>query len=375
MDGKLKVAEYMGPHGTVNVPVEFIHYIWQEGFFNSDALRLADGRKIFILDCGDKDPQNFSVFREAKFKLDEKEICGKVSVHIYPNDCLDFNFQDIILQVAVFPEVNLQRKSDKLPLLILLPYLEDSLDETIEDYGIRALAKGLEDPLSLELNASLIQDCSRTRWIQKCENCSQKIDSVGWKTSFHQLILEALGARKNKESMSAISHQFTLDDLQKNEFWDAEFLFKSQKTWRLRGVLPPAHPKKRLDAYLRLIRSKDVNFEESLKDLFLKNLPTEGDTSSFRKEVRLKKLQEHLKHQVFANVFSENLLNTVVCDVLLPMIASQMEREQLYAYWFHWFPGNCPKEVKLYARLEDQVLSNGLIQGILQLFILNARNG
>jgi hypothetical protein len=157
-------------------------------------------------------------------------------------------------------------------------------------------------------------------------------------------------------------------------------MYEEEKTrWRLAGLRPANHPRKRLEQYAKVVAANPA-WPQALvfvaKDFPDGATAVEG-SGGFRRRHRLTVLRRRVAKEIFADVWQGARLDTLMGDVLLPLAAAQSGRE-LFAVWFHGFPGDAPPAFARFLRQadvlnrRDQPLCHGLLQGALQIFLEGA---
>jgi hypothetical protein len=260
---------------------------------------------------------------------------------------------------------------------------------TLEDYAAdeALLAAEGRDPLGpleeflrrppAERLARLL-DRALHRWRQKRAFAALRIRSAGWPEACHQLALEALGFRRNRAPMSALSLKYPLASWAARAPEPGAMFHEEQGRWKLAGLRPANHPRRRLEQYAKVVAARP-DWPTALAAL-ARELP-EGATAvegsgPFRRRHRLTVLRQRIAREIFDDVWHGARLDTLIGDVLLPLISAQTNRE-LFALWFHGFPGDAPPTFAKFLRqaavldARQQPLSHGLLQGALQIFSEN----
>jgi hypothetical protein len=370
------VAEISGPYGSIIVPERFIQKLWEDQSFNKNSLFLEDGRKLEIIDPGTINLLEGPDFIGGRIKIEGTESIGDIEVHIYPEDWShhghdkDPRYQKIILHVTVFP-ANTPSAPSPHPHLTLISHLKHSLEEIVCDYAIEELVQNTNIATPTTLNEETIRQHAQMRWFRKVKDAKKRLELSGWDQALHELILENLGTKRNREPMAKIAQEFPYNSLKKNSQITALQLFEKGAPWKLNGIRPAGHPVKRLESYLQWLQNQNANSKEQLNNLLRISHATSINTDHYRKINSLKKLRIEIQSTFFKNIFSENTVNTLTCDVLLPLLNAENDNEEiLFPMWYHWFAGNAPDIIKTHAKKLKNTLSNGLIQGVLHSVIL-----
>jgi hypothetical protein len=147
---------------------------------------------------------------------------------------------------------------------------------------------------------------------------------------------------------------------------------EEEAAWRLNGLRPANHPRKRLEQYTMILDERPDWPEQLLK--WASKLPmiqSPVNTKSFRREVGLQSLLDELCETVFAGALSSSRLNTICVDALFPLLAAKGNANVSH-YWMHWFSGDMPEAFRKFLKYSDLVdreypYANGRLQGALSL--------
>jgi hypothetical protein len=391
------VAEMQGWYGPYTVSERVVQKIWLRGDYRAGNLKTLSGKALKIKHPGRWNLQEGPDFHGGEWELDGRRVRGDVEVHFHAKDWnahghgADKNYAGVALHVLLFPPTNgeeaVRTIHGEMPeQVVLIDHLERDLEDYAADEALLA-AEG-RDPLGpleeflkrppAERMAHLL-DRALHRWRQKKAFAAQRIAKAGFAEACHQLTMEALGYRRNRPPMSMLALKYPLVK------WATRpplpgLLFEEEKgKWKLAGLRPANHPRLRLEQYAKVVAANSGWPQALLR--FAHEWP-EGataveDTGPFRRKYKLTKLRERVAKEIFANVWSGARLDTLIGDVLLPLTAAQTNRE-LFAMWFHGFPGDAPpaygKFLKQSTLLDSrkQPLCHGLLQGALQVFLEGA---
>ncbi len=388
------VAEMQGWYGPYTVSERVVQKIWLRGDYRAGNLKTLSGKALKIKHPGRWNLQEGPDFHGGEWELDGRRVRGDVEVHFHARDWMahghggDPNYAGVALHVLLFPPT----KEESAPRtihgetpeqVVLIDHLERDLEEYAAEEALLA-AEGC-DPLGpleeflrrppAERMARLL-DRALHRWRQKRAFAEQRIARAGFAEACHQLTLEALGYRRNRPPMSALALKYPL------AAWATRpplpgLLFEEEKgKWKLAGLRPANHPRLRLEQYAKVV-AENPDWPQDL--LRFANQWSEGataveDTGPYRKKNKLTELRKRVAKEIFVEVWSGARLDTLIGDVLLPLAAAQTNRE-LFAVWFHGFPGDVPpaygKFLRQSALLDNrkQPLCHGLLQGALQVFL------
>lgn len=392
----IEIEEIQGLYGPVSISEELLQKIWLRGDFSHNNLRTTSGSRLKILSPGTWNQQEGPDFKHAELDIDGRRSFGDVEVHFYTQDWnyhhhdINPQFENVILHVVLFePAVEnhvLRNPSgDIIPTFVLLPVLSQDIEEyALEDALLREDNRDRSDdflPLigkSKSKQRCLLKEKACLRWERKQKQVENRLMSNGWQETCHQLFLEVLGYRRNRTAMFDLAIRFPLEEMRDmNE--QAEYYFNFEiNRWKLAGLRPANHPLARIRQYLSLLE-KAPHWAELIKHGF-SDLPQlsgdEDDIRHFRREHDLKSLKLHLQNHILAGCFSSTRLNTLLCDVLLPLAAVHTSRP-LFPYWFHWYCGDMPRDLNTYlvgteiTDGQNWPACNGFSQGLLQLIIEN----
>jgi hypothetical protein len=388
------VAEMQGWYGPYTVSERVVQKIWLRGDYRAANLRTLSGQALRVRHPGRWNLQEGPDFRGGEWDLDGRRVRGDVEVHFHARDWAahghgqDANYAGVALHVLLFPPAAddpAPRTSEghALEQVVLLDHLERDLEDYAADEALLA-AEG-RDPLGpleeflrrppAERLARLL-DRALHRWRQKRAFAAHRIAQAGFAEACHQLTLEALGYRRNRPPMSALALKYPLAAWAKHAPLPG-LLFEEEKgRWKLAGLRPANHPRLRLEQYAKVVAAKPDWPQALLR--FAKDWP-EGataveDSGPFRRRHQLTALRKRLTQEVFTGVWQGARLDTLIGDVLLPLTAAQTNRE-LFAAWFHGFPGDAPPAYAKFLRQTEildrraQPLCHGLLQGALQMFL------
>jgi hypothetical protein len=391
------VAEMQGWYGPYTVSERVLQKIWLRGDYRADGLRTLSGQPLRVRSPGRWNLQEGPDFRGGEWELDGRKVRGDVEVHFHARDWAahghdrDPRYAGVALHVLLFPPA----EGDAPPRTVHGDAPEqvallDRLARDLEDYAAdeALLAAEGRDPLGpleeflkrppAERMARLL-DRALHRWRQKRAFAAQRLASAGWAEAAHQLTLEALGYRRNRAPMSALALKYPLGVWPSRAPSPAEMFEEERARWKLAGLRPANHPRRRLEQYARVV-TKRPDWPAALA-AFTAHWP-EGATAvegsgKFRRRNKLTALRCRAAEEIFAGTWSGARLDTLIGDVLLPLAAAHTGRE-LFAMWFHGFPGDAPTA---YARFlnqagvldrREQPLCHGLLQGALQMFLEGA---
>ncbi len=379
-----------GLYGPFTLSERVIQKIWLRQEFAAGELRTVSGKSLKVKDPGRWNLQEGPDFKEARLFLDGREVQGDVEIHFNVADWLlhdhqnNPNFDRVVLHVVLHPErghaPEVRTSGGQIPeLLYLMPILERDLEACATDEALLALeqvddlewvARFLEQPLTVRQQR--IREQAERRWGQKLGYAGKRLADADWSEACHQFCLEVLGYARNRAPMSRLALEHPLAHFQRGSL-SADALFEEQaEAWRLSGLRPANHPRRRLAQYIELVK-KRPDWPARLIEALRRFPPTTGDMPAvrFRRTYQVARLREALAETVFGNCIGARRLNTMICDAFFPLAAAAGLLEA-QPYWEHWLPGDAPdalrrflKHAQITGRINPQ--SNGSNQGALAL--------
>ena len=393
-----QVAEVQGLYGPFTLSERVIQKIWLRKDFVLTDLKTVSGKELTIKDPGRWNVYEGPDFKEARLILDGVEVIGDVEIHF---NLLDWrhhqhgnnaNYDKVLLHVVLYSSKADQSgqaqtsKGHAPELLHLMPLLdqdlesyamEDALLELEQQNEFKWVARFIDQPPA-ERSWSLRQRALE-RWQQKLAYAQQRLKVEGWEAACHSYALEVLGYARNRAPMLRLAARHPLAKMRGGfcgrRTLNVDQLFSEESDhWKLNGLRPANHPKRRLGQYLEIV-SKQPYWPDRLL-VCLQRFPevfAESGTAVFRKTVGLAGLRTMLSESVFCSVISESRLNTLTVDAILPL-ATAAGLLNGVDYWLHWFPGDSPNGLHRFLRQAGVInrqnpQSNGLIQGALRLFL------
>lgn len=392
----MQVEEIQGLYGPFSVSERLIQKIWMRQDFADTAMKTLSGQSLQVKDPGRWNLQEGADFLEAQLLIDGQACVGDVEVHFDVRDWWAHghgknpNFNRVCLHVVLYPPGSATPPAQtengiELETFVLMTYLDRDLESHAMDAALLELesqdelewvAQFLEMPLP-ERQANLDQQML-TRWAQKYQYAQTRLQKADWGQACHQYALEVLGYARNRAPMSRIADRYPLSDLFGSPD-EVEALYASEsEAWKLNGLRPANHPKRRLFQYLELLAQRPDWPERLLQwGSQLPEMP-KGELSRkhFRLQVQMTAMAKELSESVFAGVFSSSRLHTLCGDAFFPLLAAQGYLK-VEAYWRHWYPGDMPGALRRFLRRADLVssaepLSHGTLQAALALSLSRA---
>ncbi len=358
-----QVREMQGLYGPFTLTERVVQKIWLRQDFDAGQARLLDGRPLRVLRAGRWNLLAGPDFFGARLLIDGVPVSGDVEVHFHATDWRahghdqDPAYDAVALHVVMFPPSDAQavarsRRGEPLPTLVLLPLLSRGLEEYASDDALERLtardaAERLAELATLppaEMRAGMLAR-ARARWEQKVSYARLRLQKLGSAGAAHHAALEILGYRHNRAAMLATATRFPLADWRRAP--DLEAIYAAgEPAWQAQGVRPANHPRRRLRQYAAWV-AQAPDWPERMTDLFAALNPAEAMSGAGqdRKHLRIASLREAVQAKVTAGVLNGTRLDNLVCDGLLPLVSAATGKD-LQPWWFNWFVGDVPAEVR-----------------------------
>jgi hypothetical protein len=384
------VAEMQGLYGPFTVAERVVQKIWLQQEFTVAQARLVDGRSVQVVSPGRWNLLGGPDFKDARLLIDGRETTGDVEVHFHAADwtahghAANPEYAQVALHVLLFPPApgaRLQRRSDgvEIPALVLLPLLHRDLEEYAADEALERLTsrddwRAVEELANLPLGERrvVLGELARARWRRKVAHAQQRVDQLGWSAAAHHTALEILGYRSNRLPMLAAAERFPL--VQWSRADTALAALRGIPGWQRQGVRPANRPSSRLDQYHRWVRAAP-DWPRQLESLCAHlaepaRETIESTTAPVRRRAGYASWRSDFV-QLTAGAVGGPRLDTLVCDGFLPLGATRRGADRLFPYWFNWFPGDMPDQIRAalprlgLAGGPGEPLCHGLAQGLL----------
>ncbi len=385
------IEEIQGLYGPFTLTERVVQKIWLRQDFASASMLTVSGQTLVVKNPGRWNLQEGPDFKEARLVLDGVEIVGDVEVHFNVSDWhnhqheRDANFDRVVLHLVLHPErrnpnpVQTSR-GHVLECVYLMPLLNRDLETYAMDEALLELeqqdelewvAQFIEKPLDERLQ--ILQQRAEARWQQKLAYAQQRLQAEGWEAACHSYALEVLGYARNRAPMLRLAAKYPLASLSADALTADELFAEEPGEWKLNGLRPANHPRRRLAQYLEIVETQS-HWPDRLADC-LKTFPHGSvsiPTSEFRKHVGLPQLRSMLSESVFSGAIGEKRLNTMVVDAILPLATAAGFLDG-FSYWMHWSPGDSPDALRKFLKHagvtnRKNPQSNGWNQGALALF-------
>jgi len=387
-----EVREMQGLYGPFTLTERIVQKIWLRQDFETSALQTTCEKSVSVKDPGRWNLLGGPDFKGARLIVDGQAIEGDVEVHFTPSDWyahkheINSEFDRVVLHVVLHDDREGARPVKTLSgnqpaLLILMPLLERDLESYATDEALLEMEKVndlewvvdfLEKPLIQRIGE--ITKHAETRWVQKCAFAKRRLESASWEEACHQSCLEVLGYSQNRAPMSRIALQYPLAKMVVSDLGADDLFSEQSEKWKLSGLRPANHPKKRLEQYLKIV-SHHSEWPARLRDA-LENTPELSSamtTSVARRLIRFPTGIDDLRMELFDAEIGLTRFHTMMVDAFLPLATAAGIMDG-YLAWSQWWPGDSPDAVKRFLKHVEltgklQPLSNGLVQGALTLFM------
>lgn len=361
----LSVTEIQGLYGAYTFPEKLLQKIWLRGDFDRSAAATADGRRLMILHPGKWNLLGGPDFKGARLRFEGgAELYGDVEVHVRVGDwdahrhAADSAYDGVILHVILFPpgpgRVTRGAQGTELPILALLPLLHHDLEEFAADDAVEKLANQSTARIPEELGRlpaaeldALLQTHAAQRWAQKVHFARLRIKRLGWEAACHHAALDILGYRYNRAPMLRVAGQWPLAAWTDPAI-DPQAIYRSEEDhWSLQGVRPANHPRRRLLQYAEWMRERP-EWPTGVRTLGVKlslaaRLPSSTTTTREQRRVLgLGALRTEVAQTICGGILVGTRLDNLVCDGLLPLLATVGDDHGQIRIWQHWFAGDLP---------------------------------
>ncbi|CAA6677096.1 MULTISPECIES: DUF2851 family protein [unclassified Lentimonas] len=387
-----QVEEMQGLYGPFTLTERVVQKIWLRQDFATAGLLTVSGKSLVVKDPGRWNLQEGPDFKEARLLIDGVEVIGDVEVHFNVSDWhshqheLDRNFDRVVLHLVLHPERRnpnpvVTSKGHFPECLYLMPLLNRDLESVAMDEALLELeqqdelewvARFIERPFEQRLR--ILDERATGRWSQKLKYAQQRLDAEGWEGACHSYALEVFGYARNRAPMLRLAAKYPLAEWSTVAVSTEERFAEEAEYWKLNGLRPANHPRRRLAQYIDMVRQQP-HWPDRLAEC-LKAFPRVDEslsTAAFRKTVGLPQLRRQLSESIFSEVLADTRLNTLVVDAILPL-ASAAGLIDGQSYWMHWSPGDSPDALRRFLKHADVTnrqnpQSNGWNQGALALFV------
>ncbi len=390
-----QVQEIQGLYGPFTLTERVVQKIWLRQDFTTEGLQTASGQTLVVEDPGHWNLLGGPDFKEARLVVGGRQLTGDVEVHFSAADWYahrhesNSEFDRVVLHVVLHPDLGeavtvKTSKGEQPELLCLMPLLNRDLEAYATDDALLELEQ--IDELewvaqflgqAYEMRLERLQGQAKARWEQKLVYAKKRLQDAKWQEACHQLCLEVLGYARNREAMSRVALEYPLSQWANGAVDSAACFSEFADAWKLGGIRPANHPKRRLEQYAA-ITGAHSDWPKTLS-LTLRALPQLDAlaTAEFRQAVALPKLRDSLRKGLFLGEIGEKRFNTLMVDAFLPL-AHAAEWLDAESYWMHWPMGDMPTSLNRFLKhagllSRQQPLCNGFAQGALGLFMSSGK--
>jgi len=378
-----EVREFQGLWGPLSIAEEVIQWVWAHQDFYTQELKTHTGQRLEVLHPGVWNHLEGPDFLKARMRIEGREVVGDVEIHYEETDWRahghqgDRHYDSVVLHVLVFPPRKPETASHPPHVIVLLPYLSQDIEGYAESFALSRWDTQTPDwlaqfeSLNIRERVACLYQYARARWERKCVEHKHAVATYGFKVTAHMRALEVLGYRRNRAPMLELGKAFKPADILKE---DANTLYLKQKSlWRLRGMRPANHPRKRIEQYQALIRHNQDWVSQALDSLrciaFQEGMF--GHTKIFRKACGLRVLWSKVIREIWGGCIPESRAQTLLVDLILPL-ATVTSEEDFFACWLHAYPGDVATQVVEALKrcglvTSENPLNNGFAQGMLGL--------
>ena len=387
------VAELQGLDGAFSFAELLLQRIWSRLDFDQTRASTVAGESVCVLEPGCWNRLGGPDFFDAKFDIGDRRVSGDVEVHLRAADweshrhTENMAYSRVALHVVLFPTLAKTTRGwdgGEIPILVLLPLLNRSLEEYAEDEAVERLAdhpltKARDALLALPITSQreMLTCAAKERWERKQMLAALKIDHLGWREACHHTALEILGYRFNRAAMVRIAERWPLTSWR--EIDQRELVHRAYASeaghWRLQAIRPANLPLTRLKQYARWI-ALEPDWPQKLAE-FADRLPQfankELETSRFRRVSRGSEITERLTSTVVRGAVGGSRLQTLLGDGFWPLLAARepARARVCEAFWFHGQIGDVPDNLReigqtlAAADFRLRPFAHGIAQGLL----------
>jgi Protein of unknown function (DUF2851) len=393
------VAEIQGLYGPFSFPEKLLQQIWLRCDFDQARACTTDGRRVRILHPGRWNRLGGPDFKQARLEIGGVAVCGDVELHLRAADwaahghASDPAYDNVVLHVILFPTAERATRGAggrALPILPLLSLLNHDLeeyaaDEAIERMADHPLAQARRELTQLSVDAlrTELLRCSGLRWNQKVHFAKLRVARLGWEEACHHTALEIFGYRFNRAPMLAVAaaHPLTEWGSAGPDFADAVYREFGDR-WNKQGSRPANLPRARLLQYASWLSARPdwpARLHALAAGLPSLDLASADQIAAVRRTHRWPEMTRRIAHEIFGDTVGGTRLHTLICDGLLPLLASREPRRDLSGLWFAWPPGDIPAKFgrllrELGATDRQRPLGHGIAQGLLGWLLTNEVN-
>jgi hypothetical protein len=195
----------------------FLHFIWQQQYFQKVGLKTTSDEKVNILSTGNHNLMSGPDFSEGRVEIDDLLWTGHVEIHIKSSDWdnhkhfKDPAYNNVILHVVWIADKEIFREDGTAP-----PTIE--LKERVEDSLLREYKNLVSNPRDIlcfnKLNKvpeiimiGMIERALVARLERKSEGILQMLEQNGkdWEETAYQLLAKGFGFKSNGDAFYELS--------------------------------------------------------------------------------------------------------------------------------------------------------------------------
>ncbi len=316
---------------------DLLHFIWKSHLVPKHDLKTTDNRIVDILNTGTLNHDNGPDFLMSRVRINGFLWAGNVEMHLKSSDWYahghqhDERYDNVVLHVVYEHDKEVSNKGGVIPCVELKNYINPDL---IRNY--LSLQQSHTDIPCFKYELTDFQE--HFSWMRDrllAERLSRKVNvflqsNFSDPHVFRQLLLEAFGGRKNKESFQHLGKSVNWAQLERwanRPEWITAYIFKisglfeeeltgdlaekqidayvqnpmTKQNWNTRGIRPANQPKARIRQLIQL-----------LTEGILMHLPSSDNPTDFSL-LWAEEAQRMKQDLLFSDFLIENIaLNTVI---------------------------------------------------------------
>lgn len=214
---------------------EFLHFVWENQFFDKANLSTALSEEIEIIDCGDRNSNSGPDFLNAKIKIGDIIWVGNVEIHINSSDWRkhkhqkDSAYNNVILHVVFIDDKIINTEKGFVPQTLVL---KDRIDmKLFKKYLLKfnenekvlcsPYLKEVDDKIwNSTLNELLLERLNRK--VLEVENLiDESKNDLEWVLFY--LVAQSLGLKVNKQPMQMLAQSMLFSVVRKYQLDDFQF--------------------------------------------------------------------------------------------------------------------------------------------------------
>lgn len=233
---------------------DFLHYVWQQQYFDKADLCTTAGEEIQVLRPGQRNADAGPDFLNSRLRLGEVEWNGAVEIHLRASDWqrhhhqVDAKYDQVVLHVVLTADADVHRTNGSLiPALALAPRLAPDLLARYEALMAAPPAAALPCAPLLSQVSQLTRILMTERALM--ERVEHKADAIAelhghlghdWEATAYHALMAAFGFQKNSEPLARLAkavpltvlrrHRHDVRQLEALLFGQAGFLLENEET-------------------------------------------------------------------------------------------------------------------------------------------------